>query len=499
MHCLQSERLNLSNGLKSISTKQFLDIVAHFYCIASGETLKINRLGDCETQILNFIRLLKYPTSISKSFLKAPNAPHLYSECVALLAFMCDLTIDDSNDNLLDAFYSTKCVAEFPTDGFMEFLAPKLRTAFDWWSSASHAVGKYKKWVDETAQGAVLLSLAEPVHNNAALQMLVDGMKKRIEELERCEREKDSVKRCEQAEHLEALREIGARGRSLKKKSAIRSNEIEKLEWKYSEKQDKIEDKKNDIRHKQQIISMQRTNVDEFRSAKSKFTELHETIKSKQKELQQLKGHAETNQLQKARLIKQKMDAITKLNRNSSKVIQTALSSKMDIAFDVNDMQVDSNATKSAIHSMCRRMLDLVTSIENNKLEIERRIEQKNSKLEELKSLQLNFSKSSEAAKNHLRKISEQLCDATKAFNERRESGEKSLRESEEKRQQLVEELDALEKEVAACNGRCELLKQTNINLVAEGERKAAELFETKLMLIEQMDELIEKVDKIKK
>lgn len=486
-------RLNLSvnNGLKSMSAKQFIDIIAHFIGIVSGKTINTNRPSDCETDVLNFIKSLGYSTPVSKSWLKTPTAPHAYSECVALLAWMSDLVCPEDDEHTMDAFYSNECDADFPNVEFTKLFSKEIQNGFRVWNGQDD--DGFDRWIQKLVEEHVIASMKYRVRNCNELNELTIGMTNSIAQLKEVD---DTVPNeglfetmAERMHHSETLL------KTLTKNIAVKSEKLASIDLVYRDQQLAIAVKQQIIEKKQQTLSKQQYNIDDYKLAEEKLAVLMRTIELRRKEIETINNDSRTYQLHMARLMQQKNDAIAKLNRIGFKMTQIILLSKLDDAFDANAIQIDSNAANDAVRSVCKTIELLIKSIESQKQRNILGIEQKKLQLSKLRLLGNHHNDRCEAAKAKFQKLKEQLNTANSLFFQRQESCENTIREAEKQLEWIIGERHTLSDQIDACKARLKLVQQENVSILHDGERKAAELIEIKSKMIENLDEAIAYID----
>lgn len=487
--------LNLNNGLKSMSAKQFIDIIGHFIVIVSGKEVNTNRSSDCETEILNFIKNHNYACPVNKSWLKTPTAPHAYSECVALLSWMADFVGDKNDEHIMDAFYSNECDANFPNVECTQLFSKGIRNGFQLWNGQDD--DGFEKWTDQLVESYVIASMKNRVRNFSELNGLVKDMNLEIEQLKEvdCTVHNESYFKTMAERMLQNEMLL----KCLNKNVVVKSDKLASLKLVYGDKQNTIDVKAQIIERKQQILSKQRWSVDDYKLARTNELTLMQTIKLRRTEIETINADSRSYLLQMARLKQQKNDAIAKLNRIGFKMTQIILRSKLNVAFDANAIQIDSNASNDAVRMVCETMKRLIKCIQSHKQQNAFSIEQKKLQISKLKMLENHHGDRYEAAKVEFRKMKEQLHNFNEAFFQRQESCENTLREAEKQLKQIIGERKTLTEEIRSCVKRRAQMKQENENLLADGELRAAQIIQIKSKMIENLDEAIACIDEIVK
>lgn len=126
-------RLNPVNGLKSMTAKQFVEIIQFFrHKITGKNPLPNDRQSNAEPELLAFIQKLAYPVTVAKSWFKTPTAPHAYADCVALLAWLADFMPEPNEFD--DATYPMAADAALPNAEYTHHFSAGAYRAFPLWS-----------------------------------------------------------------------------------------------------------------------------------------------------------------------------------------------------------------------------------------------------------------------------------------------------------------------------------------------------------------------------
>jgi hypothetical protein len=92
----------LRNGIKSMSTKQFVVVIIHFIKLIAGNRCHIaaeNYVDSVSAALAD----LEYPYTVNKSWLKTPNAPHSYNQLVVLFSWLLGFV---QEENFIEEFES---------------------------------------------------------------------------------------------------------------------------------------------------------------------------------------------------------------------------------------------------------------------------------------------------------------------------------------------------------------------------------------------------------
>lgn len=97
--------LGLQNGIKSITSRQFMQVLEYFIKEIGGKDLQaIAGKGDVHDAIIQFLKTMKCPLMINKSMLKTPNTPHTIDLMVMLLLWLSAYLPESIDSNAQEHF-----------------------------------------------------------------------------------------------------------------------------------------------------------------------------------------------------------------------------------------------------------------------------------------------------------------------------------------------------------------------------------------------------------
>lgn len=468
-----------------MSAKQFVDIIAYFHGISTGKILNTNRPVDCETNVLNFIKNIHYPFPVSRSWLKTPAATHAYSECVALLAWLSDLVCTE------DLEHSNECDSAFPS---VEFTERFSRDALSEYKKCNgHPDVRCIAWIEKMVEARLIAGLKNHVQNRNEFDKLMENMQSKIEKLEKIELKEPSKESLMMIEQIQIDEQ---QLQSLKEDINKRTHALDKI-YLHSCQQSQINAKHEAIEKIQEILSKQRVKHDDYALAKEKLKMLEETIESLKKQIDTLGEDSAKEVLKKARLVKLRNDDIAKINRIGFKMTQIILLSKLNVAYDADAIQIGPRDSDDKIKMVCKTMDRLIKNVQCHKQQIGISIEQKKIELNKIQLLENRSNDRHEAAKKKFQELNVRLGNADAIYVQQKSSCDSAIREAKKQMERLIGERDTLTEKIRDCNDRCALLKLQNVEILEEGERKATELIDTKLKIIETLDEVIAHIDEI--
>lgn len=172
-------RLNLPNGLKSMTAKQFVDIIQCFRHKISGKNVpSTERQVNPEIELIAFIQKLSYPTTIAKSWFKTPTAPHAYSDCINLLAWLSEYIQDqmpDENDIAGDD--------EFPNVDYTRQFSIEVEHAFPLWNKSDD--DECATITQQLIDANIAIQLKHHVENGNELIRFTEELRRSSERIQR--------------------------------------------------------------------------------------------------------------------------------------------------------------------------------------------------------------------------------------------------------------------------------------------------------------------------
>lgn len=183
-HELQS-RPNTAHGLKSMTAKQFVDMIQFFRHKITGKSpLPADRQSNPEPELLAFVQRLAYPVTVAKSWFKTPTAPHAYADCVALLAWLADFVTaadDDEAEEDDGAEWPIAGDAELPDDAHTYHFSVKARRAFQPWSKGDD--DSFAAIAERLIDANVAARMADRVDTGAALAAFAAELRRSSDQL----------------------------------------------------------------------------------------------------------------------------------------------------------------------------------------------------------------------------------------------------------------------------------------------------------------------------
>lgn len=380
-------RLNLSN-LKSMTAKQFIDILLHFMLILSGKKVTSTKTADVEVEILNFIKLIKYPNNISKSWLKTPNAPHALPDCTALLAWIANLVesmhrFNGDNDNYVG--YSVKCDPEFPDVEFTEHFFDAIVVGFKLWNAQDD--NGFHQWQMNLVEKNLIASTNYRIKSTVELSVLIKKTKTKISELRKFNfdipNEKIYEAYREQIENSEET--IAHLHREIQSKRDV----LASIEINFAKRERALRETQHGIDELRRTIATQKWNNDDVKQVNLQLLTLRKALETVENEVLNIQSEFVGLQLRNARLVHNRTDLTSQLNKHIFDVNKISSLSKINFQLDVNQLSITTNASDHEIHQKLKEIRKFSDKVRTYRQRFELPMEEKSSKLKQMQSAKL--------------------------------------------------------------------------------------------------------------
>lgn len=496
-------RLNLqSGGLRSMTAKQFMQISTYFISFIASKNITTNRdfQADPLSAIIQFLKQINCPYMVNKSMLRTPNAPHTFDQIVPLLLWLSDfvafqnvksdywLETDDTLSN--DVFLRDR---EFPDAEFTAAFSRELMNrGFQMWNNQSDELLDLQNLLVNSFISAKLKGIIKSVDE---LNTLIVNVKDKSDKLKKipcivknvCKFEtlESQYMNCEELEY------------NLGQRVSRKQDELASIELNWKDKHGKVQMKEKQIEKVQQQISLQKSNVGEFKELLSRSSSLKMSLNTLNKELETLKNEDSVNQIQLARLLSNKSNAIFKFNNHIMKIYQLLCKSKIEKNIPVNSLCIDANSTLNFIKDVHKRLHKIDSMVKNRINEINSSIAHATMQLDVMRPEEEKLHNEAIALETEFKKcccefkrVSLIVQNNIEKENTKTNAIEKTLEEKQ------ISNL-ALKKAITEAQNQVKRLERSNEELLAKGEQKAMELIEMKQQLINELDEAIDLVDEL--
>ena len=302
----------IPGGLKSMTAKQFSQIIAYFMKFVIGNSrgrrLSLNKLS--LEDIMAFLQQLEYPNGINKSWLKTPNAPHAYPHVVELLHWLCQFIEVDNNiseyfedtSNLIDS------VNEFPSIECLQQFVKSTKKNFQLWSNDTN---KEQQQIDELIDKFIHHSTG--INGLNQINVCINNVKKQNDDLTKVG--------CAVPENKE-IKEMEKKADALKTSIAKLEISIEqkshhnvKLSMDVQDFEKSIVKRQNQVASVKLKIQNQIMSVTQRDKLVEDLNTLKELVESKQETLQKIKDIGEKHQIVYSRLVQQQFTVLTRFKK----------------------------------------------------------------------------------------------------------------------------------------------------------------------------------------
>lgn len=486
-------RLHLGGGLKSMTAKQFVDIVAHFIFIIAGKNINSNRQTDCEADILIFIKTINYPNMVNKSWLKTPNAPHAYHECVALLAWLADF-VDNETKIDEEQYFPIEHDADFPNINFTTLFSEEIRNGFRLWNSQEDE--EWEKMKQILIESNIVAWMNNQIKTRAELELITENLIIDCKELESVNCSIKNKKRFEAIESQFLQNELLLK--KLETSCEQKADRLASIEVLHSIKKDTVTQKEKSVENLLYAIKHQKQNIQDFHELNKNISTIKKTIEFTKNEIVAIKSDGVVQQVQLARSIQQKNDAITKLNQIIFKLSQLLLKSKSNIALNINDVHIDPSASNLTIKNICHKL--------NQAIDQGHCITQQNNdqfdcntvKIKELTLAEKHYAVQQDEYKTNIQKLNKQLYKIDEFILNEQDSKKNIFEELQRKLEELKDDQHKANDDIRISMEKYAHLKIQNEKILEAGEKRAYALISMKAQLIDDIDNVMRFMDHLK-
>lgn len=373
------------NNLKSITAKQFVDFILICMKNISGKTMASAKLSDVECEILTFMKTLNYPQTINKSWLKAPNIPHSFPDCMALLAWLSEFWTNTDNydePETDDGIEMIEFDPEFPNRQFIKYFSVEINRGFQLWNEQNDEA--FEQWKSGMIEQHVVASLENRVNSLPDLISLTQKLQNQITKMKTYDFTIPNVQQFEVIETQVRQREETLR--SLQTMNITKCDRLAAIKLKLSENLSYQNERQKSIDYLKDRISKQCCTIDEYRAAGIQLSTLRQNVEIEKNSITTIKNDNMSLQVHLARLIHRKNDEISKLNQFIYKICQFLARSKFNtnISIDPRAYHIELNDTYDKVCSKAKNIYVLYGEIQCKRQYVESTIEQNQLKFIEL-------------------------------------------------------------------------------------------------------------------
>lgn len=474
------QRLNLGSGsLKSLTAKQFLEIIFHFMGIISGKSHQDNT----EADILIFLQNLKYPRimHIKQSHLKAPNTPHAYPECVAMLAWLSDFVRFTQNSEFP---YSRD--EELPNADYTEHFSKELFKAFSIWNEKDERKSAIIE--QNLIDGFISVKMKNRVRTMSELEEFTREKEAANVNVELMEYDVDKEKRFkkEESEYQHFSTKSVQLEKSVQEKEQLRDN----LSKKHFKSKSMLETKQRTVMALKKQILQQKYQIADLKRTEDAKTSLAHSMKCVRNELMVLRSDSALSQTAIARLFQKRNETIHDFNIFVYKIQHTLSRARMAHEINVPDLHIDPKVDSKYIEFVGKQFVALIGQLNTAKQKLVYSIERTTECKENMEiQSQVAYGKFTEWQKKFL-DAQKQLISIQRATADFVYNAESNKRQLE---QCLDDDKAQLKRQTEYNNAKRARILELNVEneeILEDGEREVMQLFEMKERLIDQLDEL---------
>lgn len=486
-------QLNLQQGLRSMTGKQFLQIMDYFVRLISGKDIKglFGAKADILDGIIQFLRDINCPYIVNKSMLKTPNAPHTFDQAIQIMLWLgdfCPPKSAESPDEIVSPFPFTRD-AELPSKEYTECIADGAMKAFQVWNNGSD--DEFEHFLDGLVDKFIGSRQRGVVNSAQELNHMTEQLEEKNERLKNISTTIPNEQKFEKIE--EHFVECETQEDNLKKSVAEKQKELTSVEDEWKRKKKRVDEKQRKIEETKMRIHTQMVSRDEYNRTIQKISVLKGQVAEKSQEVLDQRN-TETNYLiQRARAMHVLAGKITEVNARTFEICK--LLHKVDIAIDSSDLKLEQNAPPQRIQQVSQKLekIAMKVRIKTQKLDLD--IANESSQLEIFKTEQRTISKISEDKSDLLKKkrathhmLDEKIVLSKVKFKKQIDNLQAMLKDDQAT---LNERIALIEKR----KERIDELNAENEHYMNDGEARAIALFEQKEEQIRRLDAANEAVE----
>lgn len=478
-------------GLKSMSTKNFVDIVIYFMkiigvCNKDLESKMSQNHVDC---ISNFLSEYEYPYSINKSWLKTPNIPNAYNNVIVLLSWLLQFvpnqkSIDDfENDFLLP-------MEGFKNADFTKIFNHGFKEGFVAWNE-----GKNKEFED-----AIKSKMIDQYISNSDIEY--NDLK--TLKAQTCENMKQFKMLFKNRIILEGEDELKQNEASLKKidkkislmtESAERkSKELTTMSNHLSLIEKKLNEANLEKINLEKSLKTQRINVDEKIVILKEICQQNCNIKTQVNLIIKIQDESATEQINLARKLNEMIELLSNLNHFVHKLAEMKKINPEEFKISINDPE-DEKIKKF------KEIKNLIETVSNETdLKLKKLVTEIDNFQHELKHLTTDYEMMSEKSRKVQLKC-EELTHLISLYDDKivntKKNGEKEMEEAKLNLKKIEEELIKIKLKKNSTKERFDYIVKENLKLEEKILKHVDKLNAEELEDIEQQEKLLEELNNV--
>ncbi|XP_031626852.1 kinetochore protein NDC80 homolog [Contarinia nasturtii] len=481
-HNFSNAALNLKNDcMKSITINQFHLIMDHFVYLITGKELKTftpNRNGGPNKKsdqkqitiegILNFLKQVRYPHTVTKSMLKIPNAPHTFDQMVLMLLWLADI-----------ASVST-IAADEPIEKYTLASSKEMQDGYLLWGKDN---SKHDVLVKRMTDNLIAAKLDNKVTSEAELQLLTENLKLKSQEFV-----ENSVhlKKIHQFEQLESkYLEYETKEHDLIKQLKDKRDRLAALHVKMNDK--RIQMRKS---HGRMIECVQKR--EDYQRLGKQISLLKASIVTLENGKQHIKDEDFSDQIKYARIVKNVSTVISDINNRSMQIIKVLNNSqnKTVSECELNKLLLPATPSFEQVEQVNQYFLHIYSVVEIEKFKGKMKLDQAIIEMNVLKAESIALTKEIKSEQKSYDKHANDYDVLEKNAAMKNRKNENSTRDLCKQADDAKAKLQSLKDKIIAALAEEMKMKTENARIMADGEAQAKKIRAEKDRLADQMDEI---------
>lgn len=485
--------LGLQNGLKSMTSKQFLQIINFFVKSITGKEMAATfGKGDPLDGIINFLRDLGCPFMINKSMLRTPNAPHTFDQIVVLMMWLSEFiiiprTVADIGGMTNEEF---KRDDELPDREYTAKFSQAMKKGFQLWNSESD---EFATLQNQLVDDFIRAKTKEKVSTAADLQILAEKLHLKNRDLEKMQIAMPNEHDFQRIKNEHNKYESSKKELKAKLKEIHQSFNAVNVIWKT--KNTEFQQKQKILRSMEQQIATQCVSIYDFKKLASEIASMKSSMSSVQQEVQSLQAEETIVSTNRARLMKKVSDAIPIFNKHSKRIIEIVQQSHLNVDEHLmNDLFLKPNPTLKQIEQINKKLNSIASLVNIHKHDITIKMKNTKDRLELLNGKEKNLAKEYQKLVDKKDSVSStKLMLETKIENKTRKF--KNVIDAETvKLQKATADHEDLIKRIAEFEEQIKKFEEDNLKIMITGEKKLMEIATEKKRMLDAITKLDDEV-----
>lgn len=485
-------QLNLHAGLKSMTSKQFLQIITYFMQMIGGKAATTNKefQADPLNGILKFLKTLNCPYMVTKSAMKTPNAPHTFDQLATLMMWLGEFAGNDDSELVPEESYLRD--ADLPNRELTATISREMETGFGLWNKQND--DEYAQLQDRLVDAFIMAKTNGHVKSVEELERATVASKQKIEQLNKtpCTLANEQQFEAMQSQYLK-YEEIE---HNLKQNIVRKRDQLAAIDLKWKDRNEIVERKETLIRNVQTKIDAQTRNITEFKQLLDKLAVLRASIDERKAEIETIHALSTADEVRSARLLSQKSKAIADYNVHIMNVCQLVNRCQIGVHVDPNELSLNCQSTLAMVKAIRTNINQIVFAAAKRKIAIDIELESLSNHMDLLRHQEQNGNNRLNMQRNELKKVVKELKAIELNKLGANETQGKRITELESKLKRLQSDLAVGHKNVADLEAKTRTLAQQTAELLNGYEAKAMDLLKQKQELIDRLDDGIELVDR---